>query len=47
MKQIMENFRKFLAEGMKMPEDLPEGFGIEVLAENARIYLYTPKMVKG
>jgi hypothetical protein len=39
----MENFRRFLAEGMKTPEDLPEGFGVEVYKEQGGLiyFIYT------
>lgn len=43
MKQLMENWRKFLNEGMKTPDDLPDGYGIEVYKEQGNVvyFIYT------
>ena len=41
MKLIMEGWREFLTEGMKMPEDLPEGYGIEITPGEAVYFVYT------
>ncbi|MBT5148435.1 MAG: hypothetical protein HOM41_07715 [Flavobacteriales bacterium] len=43
MKLLLENWRGFLTEGMRTPDDLPEGFGIEVYKEQGGLiyFIYT------
>tara|TARA_Y100000310_G_scaffold88214_1_gene85119 strand:- start:958 stop:1581 length:624 start_codon:yes stop_codon:yes gene_type:complete len=43
VKLLLENWRRFLTEGMRTPDDLPEGFGIEVYKEQGALiyFIYT------
>ncbi|MEO2158148.1 MAG: hypothetical protein ABGX31_02310 [bacterium] len=43
MKLLMEQWRNFLTEGMRTPDDLPEGYAIEVYKEQGGLiyFIYT------
>lgn len=43
MQGLFESWRRFLVEGMKTPDDLPEGYGVEVYKEQGGLtyFIYT------
>ena len=40
MRLLMETWRNFLSEGMKTPDEIPEGYGIEVSKEQGGVFYF-------